>query len=105
MADNVSPTIFCGSNRFADLLPTEVFDSYWRFAAERQAIFFRQIERQSAPWTDDPILARHRFTNAYRAADRVSQYLIRDVIYGDGRSVAPHEQLFRVLLFKLFNKA
>ncbi|GCE89084.1 hypothetical protein MSKU15_0685 [Komagataeibacter diospyri] len=104
MTQNTTPTVFHGSNRFADLKPTEVFDSYWRFAAERQAIFFRRLAGEQGPWTNDPILARHRFTNAYRAADRVSQYLIREVIYGEGRSMAPKEQLFRVLLFKLFNK-
>lgn len=104
MTENATPTFFRGSNRFADLRPTEVFDSYWRFAAERQSIFFRRLAGEPGPWTMDPILARHRFTNAYRAADRVSQYLIREVIYGPNRSMAPHEQLFRVLLFKLFNK-
>jgi hypothetical protein len=95
---------FDGSNRFANLRPTAVFDSYWRFAAERQAIFFRRLEDAPAPWTKDPILERHRFTNAYRAADRVSQFLIREVIYGNGRSQAEREILFRVMLFKLFNK-
>jgi hypothetical protein len=98
------PSAFPGSNRFAHLRPTAVFDSYWRFAAERQAIFFRRLAGMPAPWTDDPILARHRFTNAYRAADRVSQFLIREVIYGDGRSQTPRETLFRVMLFRLFNK-
>ncbi|HEV2187580.1 MAG TPA: nucleotide kinase domain-containing protein, partial [Stellaceae bacterium] len=90
------PSAVPGSNRFAHLRPTAVFDSYWRFAAERQAIFVRRLAGMPAPWTDDPILARHRFTNAYRAADRVSQFLIREVIYGDGRSRTPRETLFRV---------
>jgi hypothetical protein len=83
---------------------SEVFDTYWLFAAERQAVYFRRLRNgsSSGPWTSDPILAVHRFTNAYRAADRVSQYLIREVIYrGDQR---PEEVVFRILLFKLFNK-
>jgi hypothetical protein len=54
------------------------------------------------PWTDDQILSQHRFTNCYRAADRVSQYLIRHVIYRGDPS--PTEVTFRILLFKLFNK-
>lgn len=81
---------------------TVVFDTYWRFAAERQEILFRRVSGESAPWTTDPILTTYKFTNAYRAADRVSQYLIQQVIYGgnyDGR-----DTVFRVLLFKLFNK-
>lgn len=80
----------------------EVFDSYWEFAAERQAIFFRRIANEPVPWTDDQILLAFRFTNAYRASDRVSQYLIRNVIYTGSYSL--EEQVFRILLFKLFNK-
>ena len=60
---------------------TPVFDTYWRFAAERQNIFFRRFAQQKAPWTTDPILQEYKFTNAYRASDRVSQFLIRHVIY------------------------
>lgn len=82
--------------------PTAVYDSYWRFAAERQAVFYRKLEGSPAPWTTDPILARHKFTNAYRASDRVSQYLIRHVIYEGDQS--PEEVFFRIILFKLFNK-
>jgi hypothetical protein len=81
--------------------PSEVYETYWRFAAERQAIFFRRIEGM-CPLTDDPILARYKFTNAYRASDRVSQYLIRSVIYQDDQSM--EELFFRTILFKLFNK-
>lgn len=88
----------------ASLRQTPVYDLYWRFAAERQAIYFRRLEGQPPPWTNDPILGSYRFTNAYRAADRVSQYLIRRVIYGEGYSQAPAELVFRTLLFKLFNK-
>src|SRR6266496_2497692 len=66
--------------------PTEVFDTYWRFAAERQNIFFRKLAGLPPPWTSDPILERHKFTNAYRASDRVSQYLIRHVIYTGDQS-------------------
>jgi alpha-glutamyl/putrescinyl thymine pyrophosphorylase clade 1 len=81
---------------------TVVFDTYWRFAVERQEVLFRRARGESAPWTADPILATYKFTNAYRAADRVSQYLIRHVIYG--RSYNERDTVFRVLLFKLFNK-
>ncbi len=84
--------------------PSVVYDTYWRFAAERQAIFFRRVAGESAPWTDDPILQTYKFTNAYRASDRVSQYLIRNVIYGEGRCRSLKETFFRIMLFKFFNK-
>src|SRR5439155_25148588 len=82
--------------------PTPVFETYWRFAAERQAIFFRRFRGSPPPWTEDPILQEYKFTNAYRASDRVSQYLIRHVIYDGDQSL--DEMFFRIVLFKLFNK-
>jgi hypothetical protein len=65
-------------------------------------IFFRRLSGDSAPWTDDDILRTFRFTNVYRASDRVSQYLIRHVIYEGPQSV--DEIFFRIFLFKIFNR-
>lgn len=84
--------------------PTIVHDSYWRFAAERLGMYMRRLTDPDGPWTDDPVLRSYRFTNSYRVADRVSQYLIREVQYREDRSQAPSEIFFRTLLFKLFNK-
>jgi hypothetical protein len=83
---------------------TIAFDAYWRFAAERLAMFYRRRLDPIGPWTTDPILRLYRFTNVFRAADRVSQYLIREVQYGADRSQEPREVFFRTLLFKIFNK-
>ncbi len=82
---------------------TPVFFAYWRFAAERQDIFYRRLVGQNHI-TSDPVLSRFKFTNTYRASDRVSQYLIRHVIYRDDLPRTPAEIFFRVLLFKIFNR-
>ncbi len=86
-------------------MTTSVFDAYWKFAAERQAIFMKRMRGEPAPWTTDPILQQYKFTNAYRANDRVSQYLIRNVIY-DGQEEARSipSTFFRIMLFKFFNR-
>lgn len=86
----------------ARIRPTAVFASYWHLACERQRIFYRRLVGRSAPWTADPILATHRFTNTYRASDRVSQYLINTVIPGSDPSA--EDIFFRVMLFKTFNR-
>lgn len=83
-------------------VPTEIYDTYWRFAVERQEIFYRRLNHSSLPLTDDPILLKYKFTNAYRASDRTSQYLIRNVIYTGEQT--PDELFFRIILFKIFNK-
>lgn len=82
----------------------QVFDAYWYFAAERQRIFYRRLAGQPGPWTADPILTDYKFCNAFRASDRVSQYLIREVIYRDDHSRDAEDVIFRTLLFRLFNK-
>jgi len=79
-----------------------VYDTYWRFAAERQEVFFKRWKNARPPWTSDAILSEYKFTNAYRASDRVSQFLIKDVIYQGEQS--EEELFFRTILFKLFNK-
>ncbi|HYL31515.1 MAG TPA: nucleotide kinase domain-containing protein [Stellaceae bacterium] len=83
---------------------SEVYESYWRFAAERQDVFFRRARGEARPWTGNAVLTTYKFTNAYRASDRASQYLIRHVIYRADLPNSPREVFFRILLFKLFNK-
>ncbi|MEU3117230.1 nucleotide kinase domain-containing protein [Micromonospora chalcea] len=85
------------------LTPTPVFDTYWRFAEARQRIYIARLRGAGHPWTEDPILTHYRFTNCYRAADRVSQHLIRDVIYRGDQTWS--EVFFRTVLFKLFNRS
>ncbi len=84
---------------------TPVYDIYWRFACERQNVFFNRLAGKPPPWTSDPIVRKYKFTNAYRALDRVSQFLIAEIINRDKKAGLPKEdKVFRILLFKLFNK-
>ena len=94
-----APYVFSG---IEPAKPTVIYDTYWRFACERQVTFFNRWKGSPPPWTDDQILQEYKFTNAYRASDRVSQFLIKEVIYTGDQS--PEELFFRILLFKLFNK-
>lgn len=79
-----------------------VFDTYWRFAVKRQDLFMKRVVAAASPWTDDPVLATYRFTNTYRASDRVSQFLIKNVLYAGKQTI--EEIFFRTLLFKIFNR-
>lgn len=80
----------------------EVYRAYWELAAERQRIFLRRAAGEPGPWTEDEILREYKFCNSYRASDRVSQFLIRDVIYGSDAS--DDDMLMRIVLFRLFSK-
>lgn len=79
-----------------------VFDTYWKFAVKRQDAFFSRYEGNHGPWSNDPLINEFKFTNTYRSSDRVSQYLIKNVIYSKRWSLG--DTVFRILLFKLFNK-
>lgn len=83
------------------LLATEVWGSYWFVASERQRMYHRRLRGERGPWTDDAILSAHRFTNAYRAADRVSQDLIGMQYAGPQE---PEDVFLRTVLFRFFNK-
>lgn len=86
----------------ATLRPSAVFDTYWRFAYMRQEAYEARNLGRPAPWTADPILAHYRFTNCFRASDRVSQYLIKNVIYTGSQDA--DEVFLRTMLFKIFNR-
>lgn len=81
----------------------EIYDLYWYFACERQNIFLKKLNNLPAPWTDVEILRTYKFCNSYRVNDRVSQYLLKNVIYNN-KKYTKETMLFRIILFKLFNK-
>lgn len=81
----------------------EVEAAFWNLAVERQRIFERRAAGVPPPWTDDEILARYKFTNPWRASDRATQFLIREVIY-TGAATGSEDLLARIVLFRLFSK-
>ena len=82
--------------------PSMLYSTLWRFASERHRVYLRRVAGAPYPWTDDSVLSRYRFTNAYRAADRVSQHLIR-MTYSE-RDASDDTVFLRTILFKVFNK-
>ena len=80
-----------------------IYDLYWYFASERQQMFARRVAGEPGPWTEDPILREFKFCNVFRAADRVSQYMIRDVCYHD-EPCTPEDRLFQIVAFRTFSK-
>lgn len=83
---------------------TEIFDTYWRFAYERQEVFVKKKAGSERPWTNDEIIQKYKFTNTYRINDRVSQYLVKNIIYKKSDLYDDEDTLFRILIFKFFNK-
>lgn len=51
--------------------------NFWNFCAEREKIRIAKEKGKPRPWTNDPILHRHKFTNINRLHDRGTQLLIQ----------------------------
>ncbi|KAI9451543.1 hypothetical protein F5148DRAFT_1003645 [Russula earlei] len=81
---------------------SSVIDTLFQWMTERHAIHQRRLAGQPWPWTDDPILRQHTFTNVFRIYDRVTQYIICNVIGKGDQDL--HETCFRVILFRCFNR-
>ena len=80
-----------------------IYDLYWYFASERQLAFERRVAGMPWSWTDDRIIQTFKFCNVFRAADRVSQYMIRHVCY-HGEPCSAQDRIFQIVAFRTFSK-
>ncbi|MBD9449845.1 nucleotide kinase domain-containing protein [Rhizobium sp. RHZ01] len=98
---NPTPTHF--SRRSPPQLRNGVYELYWTFASRRQSAFEARLAGQSQPWTSDPILQVYKFCNVFRAADRVSQFMIKDVAYGQDAETTARDRVFQITAFRTFS--
>ena len=79
-----------------------VYELYWTFASRRQEAFEARAAGKAAPWTEDSILRTFKFCNVFRAADRVSQYLIREIAHGEEKQTV-EDRIFQIVAFRTFS--
>ncbi|KAF9264564.1 hypothetical protein L218DRAFT_958273 [Marasmius fiardii PR-910] len=84
------------------LQPTKVFNTFWRWCAERKAMDDKRRAGSPYPWSTDSHLTNGYFCNTYRVLDRGCQFLISEVIQKGSQK--PRELLFRILLYDSFTK-
>lgn len=77
------------------------FSYYWNFIEERQKAFLNKFITSDIE-TSDEIILKFKFTNTYRCLDRVSQFLIKDII--NNSKLSEEDIFFQIILFKMFNK-
>ena len=72
------------------------------FIWEREAIRLARENGHAAPWTDDPVLVKYKFTNIHRSDDRGSQWIIDHLI--EPATANGDEHLwFTLLIARLIN--
>ncbi|MQG94143.1 nucleotide kinase domain-containing protein [Pseudomonas sp. MN1F] len=76
------------------------YDNYWQFAHNRQERLRSTVFHFEPP--ADDIIDRYKFTNCYRALDRTSQYLIKNIL--ERGEYDEKDTFLRIMIFKVFNK-
>lgn len=98
-----APDFFC-ANCFKTHEPSmEVFKTFWKFAEQRQYIYIQRLLGEPEPWTNDPILLNNKFTNVFRASDRVSQDLLYQQYLAPNEMDGAEDKILRTLIFRSFN--
>ena len=72
---------------------------YRAFIIERHKIWERRQAGEPGPWSLDPILAGHKFTNVFRVLDPGSQFVLTDLF----PDVSGPDALLRVVLYRHTN--
>lgn len=76
-------------------------DAFWTFVAERHAVWHRRfVERTPPPWTDDPFIAAHHFTNVYRELDPGTEWLMHR-LRRRAHSTSYPERLLNTLVYRM----
>lgn len=79
----------------------DTIGKFFLFVRCRHMIWRRRfVEKSPPPWTDDPILAKYKFTNVYRELDRGTQYLWKSLDHVPKNLVA---LLFPVVVYRFVN--
>lgn len=82
----------------------KTFRRFWRFVNERQLVWRRRfVDKEKAPWTDNPTLQEFQFTNVFRELDRGTLWLTENITSLDDKYLPPKEKLFNIILYRLFN--
>ena len=72
---------------------------YRAFVIERHKIWERRQAGEPGPWSLDPILAGHKFTNVFRVLDPGSQFVLMDLF----PDVSGPDALLRAVLYRHTN--
>lgn len=63
-----------------DVRVTNSLDKFFLYMADRHRIFVRRLRGKPWPWTEDKVLQKMSTCNVFRLYDRVTQYIVRNVI-------------------------
>lgn len=86
------------------MLNQQNYEEFFSTMVERQNIWInRTLLGKPFPWSDNPILSNHKFTNVYRELDRNSQCEVKNVILDENLYLDRHFIFWSIMFFRMFN--
>lgn len=107
MKTKPADTKYCNVNKLNIETRRPIFNDdqlrlFHHYFTERYLIYKRkEIDKLPAPWTDDKVLKKFKFTNIRRETDRNSRWLIDNII--NNEFINYYEKIYRCILFRLYN--
>lgn len=99
---------YCGANqeRIENVTPTfnqQNLEYFKEWINDRYDIHVKKdVLNLPAPWTDNPILQKVKFTNVRREHDRTTVWLIKNI--AEAADLTLRDKIINMILFRLYNK-
>lgn len=82
-------------------MSAEKIQAFFEFVYDRQKIWhLRNIEKKTAPWSDDEILRTYKFCNVYRELDGGTLALTKYL----SLELSAEQKLFNIIAYRFFNR-
>lgn len=81
----------------------EHLEMFREFVIDRYRIHvLKDVKKQPAPWTDNPILREFKFTNVRREHDRTTKHLL--ALLEEHKDAHYNDKLMNIIMYRLYNK-
>lgn len=88
------------------ILSIENFKHLHKWVTDRYKVhLLKDVQKQPAPWTDNPIIREFRFTNVRREHDKETKWVIENICSISENSMSWSSKVCNLILFRLFNKS
>lgn len=81
----------------------ENLETFMYYIKERYNIHMKKdVLKKRAPWTEDELMKKYRFTNVYREHDKETKWLIKNI--AENSWLTYRQKILNIMLFRMYNK-
>lgn len=101
MKDKIADKPFEYNKNVRPVINEENYELLKYYIKERYNIMLKKESGQPKPWTDDEILQNYRFTNVRREHDKVTKWVINNIVNAD---ISYRDKILNLILFRTHNR-